>query len=226
MIAVLPSTTAWVFSPHPFFAEEIGRFLGELPVTLVRLPSNLPPGPGIVPAGRCSVAILDACLPLPSARALVAEILAVSPQARLLAITEEMTPAAACPLLRLGVKGILTYEEAHRQLLPAIAAVARGGVWVPRHILSVFLDDLVAPGPVRPLPGGPSLSRREKEVLDTVVESLSNKEIASRLNISERTVKFHVSNLLAKFSVQRRADLILLSFQAARAHSPSLVHQA
>jgi DNA-binding CsgD family transcriptional regulator len=57
------------------------------------------------------------------------------------------------------------------------------------------------------------LSRREREVLDSLLENLANKEIASRLNISERTVKFHVSNLLNKFGVRRRADLILLCFQ-------------
>jgi DNA-binding CsgD family transcriptional regulator len=45
-----------------------------------------------------------------------------------------------------------------------------------------------------------------------VLENLSNKEIAGQLNISERTAKFHVSNILAKFGVQRRADLIVMSF--------------
>ena len=222
----MPSTSAWVFSPHPFFIEEVGHLLEATPVTLVRLPSSLASSPGVLPAGQCSVAILDGCLPLPSTEALVGEILAASPQARLLAIAEELTQAAAFPLLRLGVKGILTYVDARRQLVAAIAAVARGGVWVPRDILSAFLDGLLARGPARPMPNGPGLSRREKEVLDTVLESLSNKEIASRLNISERTVKFHVSNLLTKFSVQRRADLILLSFQSgAHAQPPSLVHQ-
>lgn len=226
MTAGLPSTTAWVISAHPFFAEELSRLLGGMPVTLVRLPSSMAPGTEVLPDGQCSVAILDACLPLPSTETLVAEIFAISPLVRLLAVTEEMTPAAAFPLLRLGVKGILTYVDARQQLLPAIAAVTRGGVWVPREILSAFLDGLLARGPVRPVPNGPTLSRREKEVLDIVLESLSNKEIASRLNISERTVKFHVSNLLTKFSVQRRADLILLSFQsAARAEHPSLVRQ-
>src|SRR4029077_5382932 len=58
-----------------------------------------------------------------------------------------------------------------------------------------------------------NLSRREQEVLDSLLENLSNKEIASKLNIAERTVKFHVSNLLNKFGVRRRADLILLTFQ-------------
>jgi DNA-binding CsgD family transcriptional regulator len=61
------------------------------------------------------------------------------------------------------------------------------------------------------------LSKRETHVLDGLMRHESNKEIASRLAISERTVKFHVSNILAKFSVQRRADLILLSLQPAPA---------
>jgi DNA-binding NarL/FixJ family response regulator len=57
------------------------------------------------------------------------------------------------------------------------------------------------------------LSKREQEVLEALLENLANKEIASRFNISERTVKFHVSNLLSKFGVRRRADLILLCYQ-------------
>ena len=66
------------------------------------------------------------------------------------------------------------------------------------------------------------LSRREREVLDALLENLANKEIASRLNISERTVKFHVSNLLSKLGVRRRADLILLCFQHRQAVAPVL----
>jgi DNA-binding CsgD family transcriptional regulator len=50
-------------------------------------------------------------------------------------------------------------------------------------------------------------------VLNGLLENLANKEVADRLHISERTVKFHVSNLLAKFGVRRRADLILLCYQ-------------
>ena len=57
------------------------------------------------------------------------------------------------------------------------------------------------------------LTRREEEVLAGVSESLSNKEIASNLNLSERTVKFHVSSLLAKFQVRGRMELVR---QAAR----------
>jgi DNA-binding CsgD family transcriptional regulator len=53
-----------------------------------------------------------------------------------------------------------------------------------------------------------SLTRREEEVLSGLMNSLANKEIASNLNLSERTVKFHVSSLLAKFRVRGRMELV------------------
>jgi DNA-binding NarL/FixJ family response regulator len=96
----------------------------------------------------------------------------------------------------------------------AVRAVATGGYWVARSVLSRFVESVLKDVHGRRPAGGPSrLSQREQQVLDSLLENLSNKEIASKLNISERTVKFHVSNLLAKFGVQRRADLIVLCFQ-------------
>jgi len=65
------------------------------------------------------------------------------------------------------------------------------------------------------------LTRREEEVLAGVSDSLSNKEIASNLNLSERTVKFHVSSLLAKFQVRGRMELVR---EAAR-HAMGVVPQ-
>jgi DNA-binding CsgD family transcriptional regulator len=53
-----------------------------------------------------------------------------------------------------------------------------------------------------------NLTRREEEVLSGLMNSLANKEIASNLNLSERTVKFHVSSLLAKFRVRGRMELV------------------
>jgi DNA-binding CsgD family transcriptional regulator len=52
------------------------------------------------------------------------------------------------------------------------------------------------------------LTRREEEVLCGLMKSLANKEIASNLNLSERTIKFHVSSLLAKFRVRGRMELV------------------
>jgi DNA-binding NarL/FixJ family response regulator len=52
------------------------------------------------------------------------------------------------------------------------------------------------------------LTHREQDVLDGILRGLANKEIAASLNVSERTVKFHVSNLLSKFQVLGRTELV------------------
>ncbi|MGD0957768.1 MAG: helix-turn-helix transcriptional regulator [Candidatus Acidiferrales bacterium] len=52
-----------------------------------------------------------------------------------------------------------------------------------------------------------SLSPRQREILQSVMRNRANKEIASRLNITVRTVKFHLSSLLSRFGVQNRAEL-------------------
>ena len=62
---------------------------------------------------------------------------------------------------------------------------------------------------------GLDLSRRETEVLEGLNEGLANKEIANKLNISERAVKFHVSNLFTKFKVNSRIQLMRLRLWAS-----------
>lgn len=204
---------AHLLSPHPFVLAELRRWGLPRGLTLVpvRLGYSLAPSSTPFEAGPGSVLVLDACFPTATTDGLVSEVVTAHPGARVIVVTEALTIEAAVPLLRRGVKGILTYAEAHEQLPSAIRAVARGGLWVPRDVLSTFLDGLLESGGA-PAPGKVSgLSRREMDVLDALLLNQSNKEIAAKLNISERTVKFHVSNLLTKFSVQRRADLILLS---------------
>ena len=75
-----------------------------------------------------------------------------------------------------------------------------------------FVDRLVARAQelleeARTVAGPASLSARQREVLHSVMENLANKEIASKLNITVRTVKFHISTLLSKFGVESRVEL-------------------
>jgi DNA-binding CsgD family transcriptional regulator len=76
-------------------------------------------------------------------------------------------------------------------------------------------QELLAAG--RALGAGVKVSRREQEVLDCILQSLANKEIAAKLNVAERTVKFHVSSLLAKFGV---TDRVALSREASLGRIP------
>jgi two-component system, NarL family, response regulator DevR len=152
-------------------------------------------------------------------KVIVEEILSRRPDARLLVVAERFDDADAFPLLRLGAKGLVRYVELPRHFVTAVREVASGGFWVPRTLLSRFVDTtLSALRRPKLVSARAHMSRREREVHQFLMENLSNKEIAGRLHMSERTVKFHVSNLLGKHGVKRRSDLILLSF-AERKHA-------
>jgi DNA-binding NarL/FixJ family response regulator len=149
---------------------------------------------------------------------IVRQIVSHTAKACIVVLAERFDESDAFPLLNLGVKGLIAHEFVAQQLPRALQAVAAGGFWVPRVLLSKFVDSVISKD--RELKtskvSGVNISRREREIFDVLLLNLSNKEIANRLNISERTVKFHVSNLLVKFNVQRRADLILLCYQSGR----------
>ena len=164
---------------------------------------------------RASVYVIDSHAARQATGALLGNILDRHADARLLVIGDNLKEEDSYSLLRQGVKGILNYSEAREQLLRALPLVAAGGFWVPRAVLSRFVDSILTSSQSRRMrtDSPADLSKREQEVLNGLLENLANKEIADRLHISERTVKFHVSNLLAKFGVRRRADLILLCYQ-------------
>jgi DNA-binding NarL/FixJ family response regulator len=211
-----PKLSVCILSPHPLVLSEFERLLNkpQFKVSLKHLESTLAPDLRNLDPPTAQVYVVDAHAARPATGALLANLMERFPEARLIVVGEQHTDATSFSLLRLGVKGLLTYVEAREQLIRALPLVAAGGFWVPRAVLSGFVDSILT-GQSRRLKSDAvaNLSRREQEVMDSLLENLSNKEIASKLNIAERTVKFHVSNLLSKFGVRRRADLILLTFQ-------------
>jgi DNA-binding NarL/FixJ family response regulator len=206
-----------LLSPHPMVLDEFHRLLKDcgFQITSKQLDSMLAPDLRSLDVPRASVYVVDAYAARQATGALLGNILDKYSNARLLVVGDKLKETESYSLLRQGVKGILTYTEARQQLARALPQVAAGGIWVPRPVLSRFVDSILSSAQGRRLRAdSPSeLSRREQEVLSGLLENLANKEVADRLHISERTVKFHVSNLLAKFGVRRRADLILLCYQ-------------
>jgi DNA-binding NarL/FixJ family response regulator len=205
----------YLLSPHPLVLEEVPRWLPETSFEPVRVPLAVIPSRGWFQASRRSLCVVDACLPPDLIEPFTSALLAACPGVRIIVLIADLGEAVALPLLRLGVKGLVAYSQTRQQLRPALEAVAKGGSWVPRLLQSRLLDTLLARTSAPGAAGPQALSRREREVLSLLLENLSNKEIGDRLSISERTVEFHVSNLLTKFSVPRRTDLVLKSRLAA-----------
>lgn len=201
---------------HPLVASEFERALDPASfslrhakidqATVDRLEELVPREPAVV--------VIDVQSQDPRTDAMISGVMSLRRGARLIALAEEFGEGSAFAFLRLGAKGLLTYAEARERLARALREVAAGGFWVPRSVLSRFVDTaLTSAVPPRRTIGAVKLTPRESEILEDLLQNLSNKEIAKKRHISGRTAKFHVSNVLAKYGVKRRADLLLLSLQ-------------
>jgi len=82
-----------------------------------------------------------------------------------------------------------------------------GDIWVPRRVLSRLIDRLLTISESSFADTSPHLTDREQEVLDLILMARSNREIAAKLGIEERTVKAHVGRLMRKTGADNRIEL-------------------
>jgi DNA-binding NarL/FixJ family response regulator len=206
-----------LLSANTFVLSEMARVLKSSTFELISLQVKSAFGHDLydIQVPTALVHVVDAHVGPPATRTLLSNILGHCAEARIIVIAERVNSEESYPLLQRGAKGLLTYEEMREQLPIALPLVANGGFWVPRAVLSGFVESILGGPHRRELTAisSANLSLREDEVLGSLLENLSNKEIGIKLNITERTVKFHVSNVLNKFGVRRRADLIVHCYQ-------------
>lgn len=106
-----------------------------------------------------------------------------------------------------GVRGYLDESAAPDQYKQAIRVVAGGSMWVPRRVLTRFIERVTA-DPKHPIfQTTGQLSEREREVLELLVAGHTNKEIGSRMGLEERTVKAHITKLMHRTGVPNRIAL-------------------
>jgi DNA-binding NarL/FixJ family response regulator len=215
-VVAVQRSTVGLFWCHPLVLPQFEQLIADTGYRLLarRLEANRIPDFENLSVPRAAVHLVESHPQFPVTEAVVTGIHARQAAARVLVLAERFLDETAFALLRLGVKGLLTYQEALHALPQAIQTVAGGGLWVGRSLLSRFVDSALSTVPLRVYATGfDGLTRRERQVLEAVLDNLSNKEIASRLHMSERTAKFHVSNLLVKHGVRRRADLLFCALK-------------
>lgn len=160
-------------------------------------------------------------LHLPAAPAEASRLVAMASRsltrARLVALSDTPSDEQALELMERGAAGYCHSHAGPAMLHQVATVVANQGLWVGPNLLQrlirASLDNL--PAANLPTTRLAALSRREREVADLVGEGLSNKEIARRLNITERTVKAHLSAIFMKLGVRDRLHLALLMRNAS-----------
>lgn len=166
---------------------------GSAAEALVRIPAVLP-----------DVAILDARLPDGSGIEVCREIRATLPQVRCLILTSYDDDDALFAAVMAGAAGYLLKEIRGTSLVDGIRLVAAGNSLLDPSVTGRLMARLRdgAPHDARL----ESLTARERDVLRLISDGLTNRQIAERLFLSEKTIKNYVSGLLAKLGMQRRTQ--------------------
>ena len=130
-----------------------------------------------------------------------------------LVILTEDPDSLAVDVLGSSLRAILPRYARPEEIIAAIQAAATGLVALHPDIFDSMLSR-IRPGQQSELdPSGQILTPREIEVLRMIAEGLGNKEIASKLSISDHTVKFHISSIFAKLSASNRAEAVTLGIR-------------
>jgi two-component system NarL family response regulator len=146
----------------------------------------------------------------------VGEIVNVAGAARVIVLTPVFIEDEEIALLKAGAKGCCRRGIDPESLQQVLSVTSNGGVWVTRSLLPRLVSELRKYVDAHRKPAETpkddslaELTQREREIVRLIVEGASNKEVASSLNISERTVKGHLSNVFQKLGVTDRLKLML-----------------
>ncbi len=191
------------------------RWLEGLEACLpVREADSLAALEGILSATAADIVLLHLTLPELRRGAGVLNLLKLYPGVRFMVFADRPHEGEGLALLKAGVRGYANSYMAPALLKKAVEVVQMGEVWVGRRLMQRLLSSLALPQAGQDYSGAMSaldgLTRREQEIAFLVAQGESNKGIANRLDITERTVKAHLTSVFQKTGVRDRLQLALL----------------
>lgn len=157
------------------------------------------------------VILMDLVMPHLDGIEATRQITAQQPNAHILVLTSFAADDKVFPAIKAGALGYLLKDSGPTQLLQAIHQVARGEPSLEPAIARKVLFEIHHPPKAAPTTD--PLTEREMDVLKLIAQGLSNREIADRLVITERTVCTHVSNILTKLHLASRTQAALYALK-------------
>lgn len=189
---------------HATLREGLGLLLGNEGFDVVGQAPDAETGYRVVTREWPDVVVVDVKLPGEDGISLARRLLRANSRTGVLLLTGAEEPRLLADALESGAQGVAHKAAPLQETVRAVRAVAAGGGYVDQRVRDI----------VRAEPGSAPdrvLSQREREVLSLVAEGYDRGEIASRLSISEETVRTHVRNAMSKLGAHSRANAVLLA---------------
>lgn len=163
------------------------------------------------------VVLMDLLMPVMDGISAISAIRQEMPEVEVIALTSVLEDASVVGAVRAGAIGYLLKNTDVDELRRAIRAAANGQVQLAPEAAARLMKEMRTPEPAGPDP----LTDRETEVLILLADGKTNKEIAFKLSIGEKTVKTHVSSILAKLGLQSRTQAALYAARQGIAGPPA-----
>jgi two-component system, NarL family, nitrate/nitrite response regulator NarL len=201
---------------HPIFRDGLRRLLEAEPgLQVIGEASDGQQAVQLAHSLKPDVLLLDLAMPrYPGLEALRELSRGNGHHVRTLLLTASIEKQQIAEALQIGARGVVMKEAATQVLFTALRAVMRGQYWVgheavtdlPQHLRSQLKAD---PRGAKPRPYG--LTNRELEIVGSIVDGNTNKEIAQKFSLSEDTVKHHLTSIFDKLGVANRLELALFA---------------
>jgi len=158
------------------------------------------------------ILLLDIRMPKVDGLTVLPKIREKSPRTKVLILSAFFDDDLIIEAMQNGAKGYLLKDATFKGLIKAIRATHAGELWAERKVLTQLLESLFQKVNDLHVPISEireNLTEREQEIVKWVIHGMTNKEIATQLGISDKTVKTHLSNIFSKLKVSRRLELLL-----------------
>ncbi|MEU0058673.1 response regulator transcription factor [Streptomyces sp. NPDC006334] len=206
----------FLLDDHEVVRRGVHDLLNDEPdITVVGEAANVEQALARVPALRPQVAVLDVRLPDGDGVTVCRELRSQMPDLACLMLTSFDDEEALLDSIMAGASGYVLKQIQGTDLVSAVRTVAAGQSLLDPSATAKLMARLrQGPEPEPETDALPGLTDREREILALIGEGLTNRQIGQRLYLAEKTVKNHISRLLAKLGVERRIQAAVIATQA------------
>ncbi|WP_433610633.1 response regulator [Prescottella agglutinans] len=202
-------TRVFLVDDHEIVRRGLVDLLGSAPdLTVVGEAASVGEAMARIPSSGADVAVLDVRLPDGNGVELCRDLRAVLPDLRCLMLTSFADDEALFDAVMAGASGFVLKQILGTDLISAVRTVGAGGSLLDSRATAALMQRIRSERTADPLA---ELSDQERAVFDLIGEGLTNREIAERLFLAEKTIKNYVSRLLAKLGMQRRTQAAVLA---------------
>jgi DNA-binding NarL/FixJ family response regulator len=193
-----------IVDDHPIVTDGIvANLRADAELSVVATGTNAPDALVLMERERPDVLVLDLELGGSNALDAIAALKAASPATRVVIFSAYAGEERVAAAFERGADSYVLKGTSSDELVAAIRAVAGGQTYIPTEIAAQLARAVRAPRQ--------RLTAREREILALLAEGLSNRAVAERLGIAERTVKFHVGEILGRLGANNRAQAVAIA---------------